>query len=153
MKRFFKFRKDFRCNWDDILGLYDTDNLENHPVTMLLSAEKHMWHHCKSNLLKTVKHYCDIFVFESDGETQEYVDELNKPLSGCVYFVRAEDEADTIEELCDCFVDYDKEDGGYLVTPDKPVRRYGHEIYGAIWTSKGLIYVAKTNEKGEFELL
>lgn len=26
-------------------------------------------------------------------------------------------------------------------------------IYGAIWTSKGLIYVAKMNEKGELELL
>ena len=26
-------------------------------------------------------------------------------------------------------------------------------IYGAIWTNKGLIYVAKMNEKGELELL
>lgn len=26
-------------------------------------------------------------------------------------------------------------------------------IYGAIWTDKGLIYVAKMNEKGELELL
>ena len=26
-------------------------------------------------------------------------------------------------------------------------------IYGAIWTSKGLIYVAKMNDKGELELL
>ena len=26
-------------------------------------------------------------------------------------------------------------------------------IYGAIWTSKGLIYVAKINEKGKMELL
>ena len=28
-----------------------------------------------------------------------------------------------------------------------------YEIYGAIWTDKGLIYVAKMNEKGELELL
>ena len=27
------------------------------------------------------------------------------------------------------------------------------EIYGAIWTDKGLVYVAKMNDKGEFELL
>ena len=27
------------------------------------------------------------------------------------------------------------------------------EIYGAIWTDKGLIYVAKMNDKGELELL
>lgn len=28
-----------------------------------------------------------------------------------------------------------------------------HTIYGAIWTDKGLIYVAKMNDKGELELL
>jgi hypothetical protein len=27
------------------------------------------------------------------------------------------------------------------------------KLYGAIWTDKGLIYVAKMNEKGELELL
>ena len=27
------------------------------------------------------------------------------------------------------------------------------QIYGAIWTDKGLIYVAKMNKKGELELL
>lgn len=27
------------------------------------------------------------------------------------------------------------------------------EVYGAIWTDKGLIYVAKMNNKGELELL
>ena len=26
-------------------------------------------------------------------------------------------------------------------------------VYGAIWTDKGLIYVAKMNNKGEFKLL
>ena len=26
-------------------------------------------------------------------------------------------------------------------------------VYGAIWTSKGLIYVAKMNDKGELELI
>lgn len=28
-----------------------------------------------------------------------------------------------------------------------------YEIYGAIWTDKGLIYVAKMNDKGELELI
>lgn len=62
-------------------------------------------------------------------------------------------EADTIEELCDCFADYCKEDDSHLVFPEIPVRRYGYEIYGAIWTDKGLVYVAKMNSKGKFELL
>ena len=68
-------------------------------------------------------------------------------------------EADTIEELCDEFVlvnenvftkpqmledDYNKIDLNYYKNED---------IYGAIWAGKGLIYVAKMNEKGELELL
>ena len=72
-------------------------------------------------------------------------------------------QADTIEELCDEFVlvapyrfkkprtgrelDKDFEDMIYFYTDKDDV------IYGAIWTNKGLIYVAKMNEKGEFELL
>lgn len=30
---------------------------------------------------------------------------------------------------------------------------YFWTVYGAIWTEKGLIYIAKMNEKGELELL
>ena len=67
--------------------------------------------------------------------------------------------ADTIEELCDEFVIADVEHKCWervfkpaleLVLKDyeKP-----YEVYGAIWTNKGLIYVAKMNEKGELELL
>ena len=60
-------------------------------------------------------------------------------------------QADTIEELCDEFVYgetliYDKEEMKFLTSR-------GEIVYGAIWTSKGLIYVAKMNEKGELELL
>lgn len=71
--------------------------------------------------------------------------------------------ADTIEEACDEFV---------LVAPyrfRKPKTATELEkdleemkcfytdkddtIYGAIWTDKGLIYVAKMNDEGELELL
>lgn len=62
-------------------------------------------------------------------------------------------EADTIEELCDCFVDYCEEDDSHLVSTEKPIRRRNHEIYGAIWTEHGLIFVAKMNKKGKLELL
>jgi hypothetical protein len=68
-------------------------------------------------------------------------------------------QADTIEELCDEFVlvnenvftkpqmledDYNRIDLNYYKNED---------IYGAIWTDKGLIYVAKMNEKGELCLI
>ena len=69
-----------------------------------------------------------------------------------------EKEADTIEELCDEFV-YLMESGRhicknkhteimYCLGRDEPIA-----YYGAIWTDRGLIYVAKMNDKGELELL
>ena len=70
-------------------------------------------------------------------------------------------QADTIEELCDEFVVIDKIDKrNYIVNPlqitEKEISIFlmdGAIIYGAIWTDKGLIYVAKMNDKGELELL
>ena len=64
--------------------------------------------------------------------------------------------ADTIEELCDEFVDiyeYEKPSTA-LLTDIMFFESYkNHTVYGAIWTDKGLIYVAKMNDKGELELL
>ena len=86
------------------------------------------------------------------------------------YWAGIEDEiiaqADTIEELCDEFV-YENQE---YKTPQKCCQSYSgnwHDeqssrlltddevltVKGAIWTDKGLIYVAKMNEKGELELL
>lgn len=74
-------------------------------------------------------------------------------------------EANTIEELCDCFVGIRKSshmaftgrlDGAYWFkeTNGWLGRLDSYEnIYGAIWTDKGLIYVAKMNDKGELKLL
>jgi len=78
--------------------------------------------------------------------------------------------ADEIEDLCDRFVLVDKDDEGpieqeligkrYRAMLDELRFRISTgcdprklDFYGAIWTDKGLIYVAKMNEKGEFELL
>ena len=71
--------------------------------------------------------------------------------------ITKENTADTIEELCDEFVVKIKT--GYLITYyDKKLltqdaNKNGADVYGAIWTDKGLIYVAKMNEKGELCLL
>lgn len=77
--------------------------------------------------------------------------------------------ADTIEELCDEFVDIDNHDyykiahtNGLTLALSKTRRFMGHydirlkeigQIMGAIWTEWGLKYVAKMNKKGEMELL
>ena len=72
-------------------------------------------------------------------------------------------QADTIEELCDVLVNIIYDGHG---EPHWEIRcRYDRtwkkdfkndsdwSIYGAIWTDKGLIYVAKMNDKGELELI
>ena len=81
-------------------------------------------------------------------------------------------QADTIEELCDEFVGLVKSTSSNFIIMTviahslKELKESlktelngevyeGHYdiIYGAIWTSKGLIYVAKMNEKGELVLI
>ena len=73
----------------------------------------------------------------------------------CIYKDSIVKEADTIEELCDEFVIKGTR-GRYLGTPLQECELRNipiTQIYGAIWTDKGLIYVAKMNEKGELELI
>lgn len=79
-------------------------------------------------------------------------------------------QADTIEELCDWYfamsntgyktsikIDFEKKivEQWQDIIVEYPLDHFiqTHTIYGAIWTDKGLIYVAKMNEKGELELL
>lgn len=70
-------------------------------------------------------------------------------------------QADTIEELCDWIVAISKE-SKHIDTLyknfDIAVNVLGNhclmfDFFGAIETNKGLIYVAKMNERGELELL
>lgn len=71
-----------------------------------------------------------------------------------------EKEADTIEELCDefvingklncygnCYKSLNHLKSSEVYELDKCI------VYGAIWTDKGLIYIAKMNNKRELELL
>lgn len=71
-------------------------------------------------------------------------------------------QADSIEELCDHFIV--KYQNDYSIFSDfRDLKRHYdlykqdyHRVigrYGAIWTDKGLIYVAKLNDKGELELI
>lgn len=69
-------------------------------------------------------------------------------------------EADTIEELCDEFIIE-----GKLYCYANCYKSLKHlkssevyeldkcNVYGTIWTDKGLIYVAKMNDEGELELI
>ena len=76
-------------------------------------------------------------------------------------YIKIVKSADTIEELCDEFVQYipDMYNTPYLNEWRNIQSTLGNilandgVVYGAIWTDKGLIYVAKMNDKGELELL
>lgn len=71
-------------------------------------------------------------------------------------------QADTIDELCDELVIHRKEHNYNFVWNED--RNIGlnyfcslpekYDVYGAVWVDgKGLIYVAKMNDKGELELI
>ena len=65
-------------------------------------------------------------------------------------------QSDNIEELCDEFVVVNNTcfNMPQLLGTEIDKDYYKHEeVYGAIWTDKGLIYVAKMNDKGELELI
>lgn len=74
-------------------------------------------------------------------------------------------QADTIEELCDEFVVFDKEQPNGKLLYYKGFENLKKEfidfekdkekvvVFGSIWTDKGLIYVAKMNDKGDLELI
>lgn len=79
-------------------------------------------------------------------------------------------QADTIEELCDCFygefengakIILEKWNGNKfviwwatnMVSMIKDLNKTYKNVKGAIWTDKGLIYVTKMNDKGGWELL
>ena len=69
--------------------------------------------------------------------------------------------ADTIEQLCDEFVLVIDDKIHQIILGETTLKdeiniikhNKLHKIYGAIWTDKGLIYVAKMNDKGELELI
>lgn len=70
-------------------------------------------------------------------------------------------EADTIEELCEQFIIYDTHKKKWLIFRDlKSLIAYCDsngldktQIKGAIWTDKGLIYVAKMDNEGKLVLM
>ena len=103
--------------------------------------------------------------------TKDGIVEITKVLSYCYldksgneYLLDKYKTADTIEELCDEFVLTDNGNPPLIIhnvveldsgifENVKTLKTQYKVIYGAIWTDKGLIYVAKMNENGEFELL
>lgn len=112
----------------------------------------------------------DGHLFPYQGKEKRYIYEERGEYKSSPILNRA----DTIEELCDeFFMQWNEKEFPYstyrqhvrfagwgdLIRDIRSEKNYGkylnqdYEVFGAIWTDKGLIYVAKMNEKGELELL
>ena len=98
-------------------------------------------------------------IYEIINENETFYECVGKIFISKDIFYHKDRLADTIEELCDEFVcdnkivnvEHDLENN--LWVDDKLFEDIKDIVYGAIWTDKGLIYVAKMNDKGELELL
>ena len=101
-------------------------------------------------------------VYEMDEIKPYFLDEnqklfINNELRIAINENQVIAQSENLEELCDEFVGVDKtcENGHQLLRaiPYKCANFWNGGVYGAIWTDKGLIYVAKMNDKGELELI
>ena len=102
------------------------------------------------------------YIRTKDGRIGKFYQEQSFTITcslGCIDKDNILNQADTIEELCDEFVLIDGENEHYIKQDNDihHIRRKwaigNYIVYGAIWTDKGLIYVAKMNKEGELELL
>lgn len=89
------------------------------------------WYKCKRNRYKMNSMHSDFVIKESQN-----LEDL------CDEFILVDDNSHTLERDLKELTRYKKYVGG----------NYGI-VYGAIWTYEGLIYVAKINKDGEWELI
>ena len=120
-------------------------------------------------LMKYIRTKNRIYQVESVLKDNGFVKGYNV---GEMAFIRKDqviNQSENLDELCDEFVgyvgeEYVKENETYDMPNFQEYNlkdmlyhmSYDKEdcvVYGAIWTSKGLIYVAKMNENGELELI
>ena len=106
-------------------------------------------------------------IYKVDEVKPYFLDEkqklfINNELKVAINEQRVINQSENLEELCDCFVTkgirhivWDKQRNKNITFEQVKFSFASKDfkLYGAIWTSKGLIYVAKMNEKGELCLL
>lgn len=101
----------------------------------------------------------DGFLLEVIRESESKKSYITKPNGWVIHKYRVIKQANTIEELCDEFVikayisSYPQIYHSVDLKELNEFREKDTIVYGAIWTDKGLIYVAKMNDKGELCLI
>ena len=119
---------------------------------------------------KNIVHYYEFYIKNDEVYAipkKEDGTRLDKKYNDILVEYNVLNQADTIEELCDECISVLEDGNGshiwhesefeektpYLFHNARMFKEDDEIIYGAIWTDKGLIYVAKMNDKGELELL
>ena len=108
----------------------------------------------KDNIYEIVNDYGSSCAIKSKGKRGRTAIDGFTIKYGLSYAPRA----DTIEELCDEAVFFDKDNVPHYKSKEGNVWYLGAGLFTeslrfGIFTDKGLIYVAKINEKGDLELL
>lgn len=102
----------------------------------------------------------DGYLLEVIRESESNKSYITKPKGWIIHKDRVVKQADTIEKLCDEFVAIDNSLFGKKIKTYSTLKEaqtdktFLYDVcYGAILTDRGIIYVAKVNDKGELELL
>lgn len=106
-------------------------------------------------MMRYIRTHSEIYDMDDLYECEELVDKpyATKKEGWCIYKESIIQEADTIEELCDEFVVLFEEMNYPTQFRLWHLAKKYKNVFGAIWTNKGLVYVAKINEEGKLELL
>lgn len=93
------------------------------------------------------------YLFESEGMTRE--DEKRaKELRFNTTFIEKGEEYDKIEDAFDEVVELSYGKHRLIWKEDDPdFDPEQEQVYGGVWTEKGLVFVAKKNKKGKWEIL
>lgn len=100
-------------------------------------------------------------VYEVEQSQLEDDEEVVNCEYGQISKLEIKRKSENIEELCDEFVGYFEcfNRSYYFIYKNsydelkRDVQTIQYSAYGAIWTDKGLLFVAKMNDKGELELI
>ena len=112
-------------------GVYESDEIRGAIFIRIWLGQKAISRDEIINQSENIEELCDEFVWV-DGDTNSH---------------------DLIRISCDRTACHLKEEPDYDYDFKYVLKQKFNTIYGAIWTDKGLIYVAKMNEEGELELL
>ena len=113
-----------------------------------------------SKYIRTEDKIIDVSYLNKDDKGNYYIWESDDFCANRKYIYKEDiiKESDNLEDLCDEFILFDDENKIHYQSQESSIWWLGASLYpksvrGAIFTDKGIIYVAKMNENKELELI